>query len=67
MILIYSFMKRDKSEVNIKCIPNNEEKYISFSKDVVVVNFRNKEGKKVKVKNELRFTDIDKSVSNLGL
>lgn len=60
-------MKRDKSEVNIKCIPNNEEKYISFSKDVVVVNFRSKKGKKVKVKNELRFTDIDKSVSNLGL
>ena len=25
-----------KSEGNIKCIPNNEEKYISFSKDIVV-------------------------------
>ena len=25
-----------KSEGNIKCIPNNEEKYISFSKEIVV-------------------------------
>ena len=25
-----------KTEGNIKCIPNNEEKYISFSKDIVV-------------------------------
>ena len=29
----------------IKCIPNNEEKYISFRRDVVVDRFINKEGK----------------------
>ena len=34
-----------KSEGSIKYIPNNEEKYVSFSKDVVAENFRNKEGK----------------------
>ena len=34
-----------KSEGNIKYIPNNDEKYASFSKDVVAENFRNKEGK----------------------
>ena len=30
------------------------------------MNFRNKEGREVKVKTELRFIDIDKSVSNLS-
>src|SRR6218665_244718 len=29
----------------IKCIPNNEEKYTLFSRDVVVDRFINKEGK----------------------
>ena len=63
-----------KSEGNIKCIPNNEEKYISFSKDVVAANIRNEEEKEVKVKNELRFinsfkfmaSSLDKLVSNLS-
>ena len=35
-----------KSEGDIKCIPNNEEKYISFSKDIVVDEYINKKGKK---------------------
>ena len=43
-----------KSEGNIKCIPNNEEKYISFSKDIVVGEYVNKKGKKVEVKHEIR-------------
>lgn len=34
-----------KSEGAIKCIPNNEEKYISFSKDIVVGEYE-KDGKK---------------------
>ena len=41
----------------INCIPNNEENYISFSKEVVVDEFSNKEGKHVQVKRELRFLD----------
>ena len=36
-----------KSEGNIKCIPNNEEKYISFSKEIVVDVYE-KDGKKWK-------------------
>jgi hypothetical protein len=56
----------------IKCIPNNEEKYISFSKEVIVDSFE-KDGKKVDVKRELRFIDsfrfmpsgLDSLVSNL--
>ena len=31
-----------KSEGNIKCIPNNEEKYISFTKQILVDKFINK-------------------------
>ena len=45
-----------KSEGNIKCIPNNEEKYISFSKDIVVGEYE-KEGKKHVIKHEIRFLD----------
>ena len=34
------------SEGDISCIPNNEENYISFTKQVIVDKFINKEGKK---------------------
>ena len=37
-----------KTEGDIKCIPNNEEKYISFSKDIVVDEYINKKGEKNK-------------------
>ena len=45
-----------KSEGNIKCIPNNEEKYISFSKDIIVGEYE-KDGKKHEIKHEIRFID----------
>ena len=41
------------SEGDISCIPNNEENYISFTKQVFVDKFVNKEGKEVNVKREL--------------
>ena len=64
-----------KSEGNIKCIPNNAEKYISFSKEIVVGEYENKKGEKVKIKHEIRFIDsfkfmaysLDSLVGNLGL
>ena len=64
-----------KSEGNIKCIPNNEEKYISFSKDIIVGEYVNKKGEKVKIKHEIRFLDsfkfmassLESLVGNLGL
>ena len=31
----------DNNGEKIKCIPNNEEKYISFSRDVIVDSFIN--------------------------
>ena len=64
-----------RTEGNIKCIPNNEEKYISFSKDIVVGEYKNKKGEKVEVKHEIRFLDsfkfmassLESLVGNLGL
>jgi hypothetical protein len=41
----------------INCIPNNEEKYISFSKEVIVDEYMNDDGKCVKVKRYLKFID----------
>ena len=62
-----------RNEGNIKCIPNNEEKYISFSKDIVVDTYKDKNGKEKEVGHELRFIDsfkfmassLDKLVGNL--
>ena len=62
-------------EGDISCITNNEENYISFTKQVIVGKFVNKEGKKVNVKRELRFIDslrfiassLDKVSSNLKI
>ena len=64
-----------KSEGDIKCIPNNEEKYISFSKDIIIGEYENKKGEKVKIKHEIRFLDsfkfmassLESLVGNLGL
>ena len=65
----------ENSEGDISCIPNNEENYICFTKQVIVVEFINKEGRKVNVKRELRFIDslrfmassLDKLSSNLKI
>ena len=62
-----------KTEGEIDCIPNNEEKYISFTKKIVVNTFTNKEGEEIEVKRDLRFVDsfkflsagLDKLVANL--
>ncbi len=50
------FIKKLVDE-KMNCIPNNEEKYISFSREVIVDEFVNKESKQVQVKRELRFID----------
>ena len=63
------------SEWDISCIQNNEEKYISFTKQVIVDKFVNEEGKEVDVKRELRFiyslifmaSSLDKLSSNLKI
>ena len=62
-----------KSEGDISCIPNNEENYISFTKQFIVDKFVNNEGKEVNVKRELidslRFmaSSLDKLSSNLKI
>ena len=63
------------SKGDISCIPNNEENYISFTKQVIVDKFVNEEGKDVNVVRELRFIDslrfmaasLDKLSSNLKI
>ena len=52
------------SEGNISCIPNNEEKYISFTKTIVVNRYENKEGKEVLIKRDLRFIDSFKFMAS---
>ena len=61
------------SESNVYCIPNDEENYISFTKQIIVNKFFNNEGKEVNIKRELIFIDslrfmaasLDKLSSNL--
>ncbi|XP_065639495.1 uncharacterized protein LOC136072263 [Hydra vulgaris] len=53
-----------ESEEKINCIPNNEEKYISFSKQIKVDEYINKKGKKVEIKKELRFLDSFKFMAS---
>ncbi|XP_065680704.1 uncharacterized protein LOC136094698 [Hydra vulgaris] len=53
-----------ESEEKINCIPNNEEKYISFSKQIKVAEYTNKKGKKVEIKKELRFLDSFKFMAS---
>ena len=63
------------SEGDISCIPNYDENYISFTKQVVVDKFVNEEEKQVNVKRELRFIDslrfmatsLEKLSSNLKI
>ena len=69
------------SEGSINCIPNNDEKYISFSKDIEVGSYKKKvknekgetEEKEIKLKHTIRFIDsykfmaasLDSLVNNL--
>ena len=48
------FKTLENSEGDISCIPNDEENYISFTKQVIVDKFVDKEGKEVIVKCELK-------------
>jgi hypothetical protein len=48
------------SSGNIKCIPKTEEKYISYTKEIEIDEFKSKDGKKRKIKRELRFLDLFK-------
>ena len=52
------------SEGNINCIPNNEEKYISFSKEIVVGTYKDKKGRDKPIKQQLRFIDSFKCMAS---
>ena len=44
-------------EERLKCIPNNEEKYTSFSKEIVLCYITDENGERKPVKREIRFID----------
>ena len=48
---------------NIDCIPNNEEKYISFTKNIEVETYIDKEGKTKPINHKIRFVDTYKFMS----
>ena len=48
---------------NISCIPNNEEKYISFTKQIIVDTF-SKDGRNIDVKRDIRFIDSFRFMSS---
>ena len=53
------------SEGNINCIPNNEEKYISFSKEIVIDKYMDtKTGREKEIKHQNRFLDSFKFMSS---
>ena len=54
------------TEGTIDCIPNNDEKYISFTKNTVVGSYTDKEGKDNPIKHKIRFIDSYKFM-NEGL
>ena len=51
------------SEGNINCIPNNEEKYISFTKKIETGSYTTKEGEIKPLHHQLRFIDSYKFMS----
>ena len=56
----YLFIKKmfiKNSEERLECIATNEEKYISFSKEIVLFHITDKNGEKISVKREIRFID----------
>ena len=52
------------SEGKINCIPTNEEKYISFSKEIEVGKYVDKKGEEKPIKFQLRFIDSYKFMAS---
>ena len=54
---LYEYGYREEKGENITCIPNNEEKYISFAKNIKVGEYINEDDKVKDIMYEIRFLD----------
>ena len=57
-------LANNNSLQEIRCIPNNEEKYISFSKPIKVDEYKDKNGKMKNVMREIHFIDSFRFISD---
>ena len=55
MFIKKMFIKNPKER--LECIPNNEEKYMSFRREIVLCHKTDEEGERKPVKREIRFID----------
>jgi len=58
------FIKQLARKGKVNCIPQTEEKYMSFSKEIIVDSFEDYPGHQVQVKRELRFIDSFKFMAS---
>ena len=56
-LFVKALNKYGQTDCEISCIPNNEERYISFTKKVKVGTYINKDGEEKPVSFEIRFLD----------
>ena len=57
MIATYLLKNLGFSQGNIDCIPNNEGRYISFTKNIEVGSYMNSEGENKPLHHKIRFID----------
>jgi hypothetical protein len=67
---LFKYGYKSNNSDHVTCIPNNEEKYISFSKMIKVGEYENKDGETKNVMYEIRFLDsiafMNESIESLS-
>jgi len=67
---LFKYGYKSANSDHVSCIPNNEEKYISFSKIIKVGEYEDKDGKTKNIMYEIRFLDsiafMNESIESLA-